>query len=621
MKTIPESSPGTLRLVRGAPNPNGAKNAQLFLLVGNPTLAPIRQILPEPGLSLPPPRTDLAEQRFRLCVLHFNDLHSNISRVQLHGDSPILSRIVGRLRGWRLRCESDPYAALVVMSAGDDLVGSVFDELLGDDIDSYVVHAGYHLYSAGGVDIAVLGNHDLDPGAQLLAHAIRHDARFPLLSANLVGASPLAGLYYPAALLVLKGVRVGIIGLTTPAEIKQRDEGEFRVTNPVRAASNLVPALRPLCDVLILLTHLGRSLTGHTASVLDAGDVELAESLPYGSVNLIVGGHTHDALNEQGLSAANIVNGIPIVQAGMLGRFVGEVSITVQLSGVAVTNARLTSVADLSVDEEFEREEVQPLVAQVRPLFSRELGRVADDPDLSTEVIRNDFAASELALANFVSDALLVRCRARGYHVDFAMIDSSCLRCGLPEGGTLTFADWFNLMPFADSIRLCRMTGRQLKALLADNALRADRPGEPHTERGFAQFSWQIRYRLQLGPSRGKAHASRISVNGIDLDEQLEHSFLVACNSFFRESAITWERCVAQQLDLPLVDARAWPRLDTNLFLRDEMIVYIREFGGVTPEAGAGRDGRLEIVQDISQFNRRNSLDVNHPQTQSHIPS
>jgi 2',3'-cyclic-nucleotide 2'-phosphodiesterase (5'-nucleotidase family) len=213
-------------LVRGTPNPDGAKNAQLYLLVGDPTVAQIREIVPEPGLSLPKPRTDLAQQHFRLGVLHFNDLHGNISRVKPHGSSPVFSRMVGRLRSLRQRSESDPYAALLVMSAGDELIGSAFDELLGDDADSFTVHTGYHLYSAGGVDIALLGNHDLDTGTRLLAHAIRRDARFPLLSANLVGSSQLAGLYYPAALLVLKGVRVGIVGLTTPAQIKHRDEVE-----------------------------------------------------------------------------------------------------------------------------------------------------------------------------------------------------------------------------------------------------------------------------------------------------------------------------------------------------------------------------------------------------------
>jgi hypothetical protein len=216
-------------------------------------------------------------------------------------------------------------------------------------------------------------------------------------------------------------------------------------------------------------------------------------------------------------------------------------------------------------------------------------------PDLGTEAIRNDFAANELALANFITDALVVRCRALGYGVDFAMIDSSSLRCGLQGGTDLTFAEWFNLMPFADSIRLCHMTGHQVKALLADNALRTDRPSEPHTERGFVQFSQQIRYTVELGPNRGDSQAIEIVVDNVPLDKQIERDFLVACSSFFREAAAAWEEHADQKLGLPLVNVREWPRIDTDRFLRDEMISYICKQGGVTKEGGVRRDGRLRF--------------------------
>jgi 2',3'-cyclic-nucleotide 2'-phosphodiesterase (5'-nucleotidase family) len=295
------------------------------------------------------------------------------------------------------------------------------------------------------------------------------------------------------------------------------------------------------------------------------------------------------------LSASNIVNGIPIVHAGKLGRFLGEVNITLNHSGAAVTNARLTPTSELPVDESFERNEVQPLIKKLHPLFTRRLGRVDTPPDLGTETIRNDFAASELSLANFITDALVIRCQALGYDVDFAMIDSSSLRCGLQAGTDLTFSDWFNLMPFADSIRLCHMTGHQVKAFLADNALRADRPGEPHTERGFVQFSQQVRYTVELGPTRCDSRAIEITVDNVPLDKQLERDFLVACSSFFREAAAAWEEHADQELGLPLVNVREWPRIDTDRFLRDEMIAYVCEREGVTKEGGARRDGRLRF--------------------------
>jgi hypothetical protein len=59
----------------------------------------------------------------------------------------------------------------------------------------------------------------------------------------------------------------------------------------------------------------------------------------------------------------------------------------------------------------------------------------------------------------------------------------------------------------------------------------------------------------------------------------------------------TWERQASAQENLALLDAHQFPKADTRLFLRDELIAYIRAHGGVTPESGARQDGRV-IIED-----------------------
>lgn len=587
--------PGTLLLVRGTPNPNGAEDAQLFLLLGDATTGPIHHILPASGVTLPPPPANLEQQPFRLCILHFSDLHGNLSRLTAYGTQPVFSRLAWRLRDARRRCRHDPHRAVLVLSGGDDLAGTVFDELLGKDPTSYIVHAGYQVYSAVGVDVGVLGNHDFDPGPELLAHAIEREARFPLLSANLRVSSPLSDCVCPAVLLVVKGLRIGLIGLTTSAEVKYWRGGGFSVTHPLEAARNLVPALRPLCDVLIVLSHLGHSLGASTASTCDAADVELAQDLPPGSVHLIVGGHTHQALNQAGLDIANVVNGIPIVEAGSAGRFLGQVDLTID-SRVSIMDAHLTPTTELPVDEDFERLEVQPLLDRVTLLLAQPLGWVADLPDLTTEAVRDQFAVGESVLANYITDALVAACQAAGLPVDLAAIDASSLYCGLSVGCELTFGDWFELMPYADTLQLHRLTGRQLLALLDDNARRADRPGEPHIERGFLQFSRQVRYAVSLGRSRPAARAIQVTVDGLALEQQLERTYLVACTSFVRQAAAPWEHHAVGCLGLPVLESVGPLHSDTDLLIRDLLIAYIRQHGGVTEEAGACRDGRLSLL-------------------------
>ncbi len=597
MTKIPTTiQPGTLRFFKGVPNPEGAANAELYLFEGDPITQPITEVVADPGVNLPPRSDALSHSDFRLRVLHFNDLHGHVVRFKPGGNRPILSRIVHRIRELRRLYRATDNLGVLVLSAGDDYGGTVLDELLGDEPDTYRVHAGYRLYSAAGVDMGVIGNHDLDKGSELLAHAIRIDAGFPILSANLEGSEWLGNRCCPAAIMVIKGVRVGIIGLTTPATIRPQKDTGLQIVNPIQVARNLLPAIQPMCDVLIILSHLGYSLNSTSASVIEAGDVELARALPYGSVHLIVGGHTHDVLNHHSLTADHIINGIPIVQAGALGEYLGEVDITVHDSAAAVTSVRLSQTVDLPVDEQFEGRDVQAVVKLARPLFQRNLGEVANHPDLSTIMVRNAFASDKSAMANFITDALVTRCRANGYNADLGVVNSSCVRCGLPVNQELTYGNWFRVMPFADTIRLGWLTGLQLWELIKDNTKRIDRPDKPHTERGFLQFSRQVRYTIELGRTRLEACPTQITIDDIPIEQQLERTFLIACTNYARVKAQPWEAFATSFYDLSLMNIHQKPPLETHLFLRDEMMIYIHDHGGVTEAGGAKRDGRLLVV-------------------------
>jgi 2',3'-cyclic-nucleotide 2'-phosphodiesterase (5'-nucleotidase family) len=324
--------------------------------------------------------------------------------------------------------------------------------------------------------------------------------------------------------------------------------------------------------------------------------MELARSLPPASVHLIVGGHTHTTLNEAGLSADNIVNGIPIVQAGKFGQFAGEVEISVHETAT-VTQARLRATIDLPTDDVFEHEHVRPLLAQMQTHRQRILGQVTGDDDLSADAVLNRLAAGESTLANFVTDALVCRCRAQGHAVDFAMIDATSINGGLRPGEALTFGDWFGVMPFSDTVCLLRLSGRQVAALLQDNARRVDRPGEPHTERGFLHFSAQVRYAIRLGAARGAADVEAIHLDGQPIATCLERTFVLATTSFLRGPAAAWEASIGARLSQPLFDLRDEPLEHTGLYVRDLLLDHIAAHRGVLPEGGAVRDGRLQVLK------------------------
>ncbi|MCO6449597.1 MAG: bifunctional metallophosphatase/5'-nucleotidase [Caldilineales bacterium] len=591
----PQSQPpGTLFVQKGSPNPFGASDAEMFLFSGDAVSAPITRIVPLGNAQLPECQLPLAHA-LRIKLLHFNDLHGRISCFTQEGTIPIFSRVAAWLNAKRSRYAGDEYTHVLAATCGDEIGGAIFDELLGDCVANFQLHPAYQLYSRAGVDVGIFGNHDFDLGCELLAHAIEQDLRFPILAANLIDSQALAAHFYTAALFVVKGVRVGFIGLTTPAQTHPDPDEPQIITDPMLTIRHLLPAIRPLCDVLVVLSHLGHRLGEQTASVAIAGDVELARSLPPDSVHLIVGAHTHNVLNEKGLSAENIVNDIPIVQAGKLGQFVGEVDITVQ-KVAAVTHVRLTTVADLPVDPIFERDFVQPLVQRVQPEWERVLGRVAADPDLSTDAVRNEFAAGESAMANFISDGLASEARRLGFPVDFAFIDTSIVRMGLDAGGIVRYGEWFDVMPFVDTLTLFELTGRQLDELLQDNAIRFDRIGQPHTERGFLHFSREIRYTITRDARRSQMRAIAITVDGASIADLHQRTFLAASSSFVRGPAAPWETYARTQKSHPLIDIRQLPHTFTHHYTRDLLVKHIIAHDGVTEAGGARRDGRMKVL-------------------------
>ena len=579
-----------LRLIGGTANPAGADQAQLFLLKGDATRGPVDLELSE-GVQIPD-AWHFDSRPFRLKILHFNDLHGHFTRLVRNGNIPVFSKIAGYIRQTRMAYRDDPFAGVLVFSGGDDIVSSPFEIQTGSDPQSYQVHAGYQLYSEAGIDAAILGNHEFDPGIDLLAHAVCTDARFPVLSANLRPIAQLEGQCYPAAVFVIKGVRVGVIGVTTPARNRSRQGSEYELVDPIPVVRGLLPVVRSLSDVVIILSHLGQSLKSTSAPVNLAGDVELAQSLAFGSVNLIIGAHTHDPMNENGLDLNNVVNGIPITQAGSNGRYLGEVDIVLRKAPI-VAHLSLNHTEELPDDGIFEEKSVQPLLERIRPYLERRLGSVVEDGEQLSSGCCNDAAYKESVWHNFVNDGLTAGCRAQGLEVDLAMLDASAIQGGLEPGQEFTYGDWLRIMPYADTLVLCSISGAELYELIQDNSRRVDIAGEPHIERGFLHFSKEIHYRIQINPIRSMIRAVDIQVGGAPIEENLDRTYRIACTSFFRGLARQWEEQTNPGMPLMKFYPENAHGLDTGLFVRDLILEHIRQYNGITRQGGAVRDGRM----------------------------
>ena len=634
-----QAGPRELALTEVAPNANGVVE-RAFVLTGDPLSGPIERIIAADGAPVPAPTLPEGERRV-LRILHVNDMHNHLTETHpARGDTHRFSQIVKMVRAARSATAENEIALFV--SAGDDHTGSVFDELMGWAPEEFIADAGYRAASAAGLDIAVLGNHEFDRGAEMLRLGVERDATFPLLSANIHGSAHMRRDrdYHAAAILEAKGLRIGVIGLTTSVDTRVGTEADpdLAVASPVTALENLMPAVSAVSDVVVILSHCGFGAGAHQsgraafARRIDDGDFVLAERA--GRLTdkpvVLIGGHTHTALNERGLDPDNVLNGVLITQANANGRHLGDVAMS-----IAAENGRqgwFTSVSlhatkrrddrlkpgdagydgaekDEDYDADFEAAVIAPMMAAIEDRMAETIGDVVDPEGLlARERTIADRYIRETALANFMNDALVARSATfPNGAVDLALFNATGLAAGVDEG-PLSFREWFDVMPYADQVHVATITGRQLQAMLDSNAQRMLRPEEVgaadlagFVSRGFLHFSSGLRYAITLGASAADARAVDIEVLGRPLAEQLDRTFTLAINSYIQLGGFgeAWNGAVIAggvPGEIASLDIRGWDYNHTGLVYRNEIIAHIRRLGTVSPENGVLLDGRLRVV-------------------------
>jgi len=611
---------GVMRLREVTPNPAG-RIERLFLLQGETTTQiENADILPS------------GSKNGRLRIFHFNDLHNHLS--DLSGPTIGTHRFAQMVK--RVRAARDVGDAVLFLSIGDDHTGTMLDELIGWREESFTLDPSYRAYSAGGVDASVLGNHEFDRGTALLVKGIRQDSVFPILSANVKGSQHLkvGADYSSAAIALVGGLRVGLIGLTTHVETRvgQQSDPELAVAPPVDSLMKVLPAIAPLVDIVLIMSHCGYGNGAHKSGKAAAeryiGEADFSIAQAAAQITdkpvLIIGAHTHTKLNEHGLTSDNIFDGIPIFQSECNGRYLGEIDLTISKSQLILNKVGLHKIKPNAQDAEknaaaqhlddydveFQKTVIDPILFQVTTALKTELTRAATTRLSFKDGVLARYAG-ESTLGNFVCDAIHSRMEDLGYEADFALVNGATLQAGV-EQGPLTAGDWFNVLPYADEVFIVQMTGAQLRDILRSNARRILRSEEighvDHTgflPRGFFHSSAQLRYRIEENETAAKANATSAFVKGLPLEDQLDRTFNVIMSTYLALGGFG-ERWNGMAIsggvpgDLLGYDLRKLHSQNTGLVFRDEIAKYFQLGAALTDDTVPDTDGRL-IVTRTSQ--------------------
>jgi 5'-nucleotidase len=441
------------------------------------------------------PNVAPAAPTITLSIVGTNDLHGGILQRGDRGGLALLGGYVANLRATRAR----DGGAVLLIDAGDMFQGTLESNL---NEGASVIAA----YNALGYTAAAVGNHDFDfgpvgpastpqqpaddPRGALKARAA--DAAFPFLAANLIDAATGRPVEWPnvrrSTIVTAAGVRVGIVGVMTERALSvtiAANTGGLQIARLVETIAAEAKQLRTDGAAIVVVTsHAGGRCTVFTSPTdlsscePDEEIMRVARALPPGLVDVIVAGHAHSGM-------AHMIAGIGIIESYMGGRAFGRIDLLVDRTTRRVLEKRIFAPRDLCarVDQgttrcdpegssaariraEYEGAPIVPAAAIARAIApavqaTEGLKKTPLGVILPAPIRRAGFPDSPLG--NLFTDAY----RAGAPGADVSINNTSGgLRADLPAG-PLTYGAVFEVMPFDNRLVTFRLTGAELRTVLA----------------------------------------------------------------------------------------------------------------------------------------------------------
>jgi 5'-nucleotidase/UDP-sugar diphosphatase len=368
-----------------------------------------------------------------------------------------------------------------------------------------------------GTDVMVIGNHEFDDGAINVVRQMQKWKDFPLLAANYAfpaqGTAKDTGLdtiLEPFTVFNLEGLKVGVIGMANFSSLgsvfQQPNSLGLTALNTVETAQAYVDLLRPLVDVVVVLSHLG---------------LDVDERMVQGTtgIDVVEGGHNHIVINPpqtlQDCSAdpsnpgyvwavnPNIAfdpshpvydpadtlhqhadefqrfctpRNVLISHSGAFAKYVGRFDL--MLSNDPALASPTGNPADYDPTNGFE------VISSTYVPFPID-DTVPDDPNIDNLLLPYErilaqtvdlqllagFApqgASRTApqggdspMGNLISDAMWLRL---GVQTDFAMTNTTGIRTDLIPG-PVTIEEMFNIFPFNNTITKMQLSGTEVQQM------------------------------------------------------------------------------------------------------------------------------------------------------------
>ncbi|MBP5294987.1 MAG: 5'-nucleotidase C-terminal domain-containing protein, partial [Lachnospiraceae bacterium] len=368
-----------------------------------------------------------------------------------------LARLAGYVN--KIRAEK---ANVIYANAGDMFRGSVIDS-------EYQGLSTIDLMNNLRPDVATVGNHEVDYGfAHLLF--LEKCAKFPIINANLFITMNNSRIFTPYINVEVGGMKIMFIGILTD-EVLASTKGE-KIIGSFIDLESAAKEVGIICDnyrtvrtdMTVLLTHIGLENDIKLAGLLD----------PDWGVNLIIGGHSHTFMEKP-----EVVNGIPIVQAGTGTSVIGQIDIQFDPDEKTIEEFKWKCVPineDTAPVDEIMADLIDSYRTQTDTKYKRVVTRWA-------RKLTHPSREQETEMGNLYADLM-----AGEASFDVMLFGSGSIR-KKELGPVIEYQDMIENTPFDGPIYLVEVTGEQLRRICMH--LMRDEAWAGETE--FYQFSSALR--------------------------------------------------------------------------------------------------------------------------------
>ena len=422
---------------------------------------------PQPG--------QVAPERVQITILGTTDLHGNINPIDYYTNKPDnrglakVATLIKRIRG------EQPNVLLI--DSGDTIQGSPLESFHGrknnQPRDPMMLVMNSLKY-----DAMAVGNHEYNFGLKVLEKA-RQEALFPWLSANTYETKTGKPHYQPYLIRDVAGVKIGILGLTTPGIPNWDNPPNYaglEFHNPISEAMKWVAVLRgkEKVDVVVVAMHMGLGEDLRTGEVSpgqvphENDAVQIAKQVP--GIDVIFMGHTHRDV------PSLYINGVLITQANAWGRHLARADMYLEKSP---QGWRVYAKAARTIPTD-DRVEADPEVVKLAEPYDREtqawLGRTIGESAA-------DLSAKDARFRDTAILDLIQKVQLEAGNADVSMVASFNSEARIAKG-PVSVRDIAGLYVYENTLAVLEVTGQQLKAALEHSAeyFKTYVPGKPITE-------------------------------------------------------------------------------------------------------------------------------------------